>query len=328
LFFDDSINKTVDATQTTQSVVVGQQIQLRADPAGSGPWEVKDSEGHPAKLVGGYTTPTLGIGYDSSDAKSEAKVTSASLSGPSTASFYFVTPSGLAPYTVTYHYTGANGKPASAVAKFEVDGPIATKASVTTIPMAGVPTPVSLYNPPLPILQFHGFAFPIEFQQHATPALSHDGNFFWAQIVLSCSIQGKPQPVGLDSAFPYAAYAKLPQGCYNTGTSDSPNVAVTRSYEGPYTAHYSFNMYLMWKWKGSAPDIIPVSLGLVHWSFSANLVQKDGVLAQNPSGQLSAGVAQPFKPITEVPDPAEGFPQWTRVAMGTAEITPCGRPPP
>jgi hypothetical protein len=317
-------------TLPPQSVVIGQKIELSAKPAGSGvaqAWEVKDSAGNAAKLVAGYTTPPIPIAYTSTKDKSMALVTgvtSSTFSNSAGTSFYFVTPG---TFTVQYHYTGSDGKPTSIEAKFDVDGPVATKGSVTTIPIAGVPAPVILYNPPLPVLQFHGFEFPIKFQEHVVPAVSHGGNSFWTQIVLSNVIQGKTQAIGLDSAFPYAGSAKLAQGCYNAGTSDSPNVAVTRSYEGPYTAQYSFNMYLMWKWKGSTPEIIPVSLGLAHWSFTVNLLQKDGVLAQNPSGQLSAGVAQVFKPITEFSDPAQGFPQWDGVATATAEVTPCGPPP-
>lgn len=332
LFFDGSINKTVDATQTTQSVVVGQQIQVRADPAGSGPWEVNDSEGHPAKLVGGYTTPSLGI--DSSDDKSEAKVTSASLRGPSTTSFYFVTPGALPPslYTVIYHYAGADGEPTSAVAKFEVDGPGAT---VTTSPTPGT------FNPLPP--KDDAYSFPIEFYQTRIPAKSHKGNFFWTQLVdnlIFTQVGPKGvtivhEPVGLDNTFPYAGglnalpiLGPLVSSCYNSDTKDGPGDHLTPGYY-TFDEQASFRMYLMWKWQGSAPNTIPVSLGFVPWSFEISLVMKNETLSFNANGlnQFKAGA---FIPLLKNTEPEKDFPQWTSVAVNEGKnaqkITPCGPP--
>jgi hypothetical protein len=138
-FFDASKNKTVDATESPQSVEAGQRIQLFAVPAGTGitqPWAVEDSQGHPAKLVEDYTTPPIPAipGVDAAP----AFVTPATFSDPQTTTFYWVTPGTTSPNTfkVTYQYTLADGKPASVEATFEVDGPTATQNSVTTVPPA------------------------------------------------------------------------------------------------------------------------------------------------------------------------------------------------
>jgi hypothetical protein len=335
LFFHGSINKTVDATQATQSVVVGQQIRLSAEPAGSGPWEVNDSENHSAKLVGGYTTPTLGIGYPSSDAPSEAMVTAASLSGASSTSFYFVA-SAFAPnlYTVLYHYTGADGKASTAVAKFEVDGPGAT---VTPSPTPGI------YKALKPVATATvTYSFPIDFNLTQLAAKSHKGNFFWTQLVdkdiITQKVAGgtsiQPQPVGLDNTFPYAGglnvfpyLGPLFSSCYNSNTRDEPYHHL-KSGNYTWNEQSSFRMYLLWEWSGSAPNTIPVSLGYLPWSFDITVQMNGAAASLDPTGLNQFNVGS-FVPILSNIVPGQDFPQWTSVAvpkLSTDKIVPCGPP--
>jgi hypothetical protein len=333
LFLDASTGKTVDATQTMQSVVVGQQIQLRADPAGSGPWEVNDSEGKPARLVKEYTTPPIPIAYQSSDAKSEALVTPVNLSGPARTSFYFVTPGAIDPsiYSVIYHYTQSNGKPASAVAKFEVDGPGAT---VTPSPTPGIFKPLQPEANANPT-----YSFPIKFQLTPIAAKSHKGNFFWTQLVDNMTetqvdargITVAHKPVGLDNTFPYAGGDPSNHSflnCYNSDTGDAPGEHLTPGYFS-FNEQASFRMYLMWEWQSSAPNTIPVSLGFLPWSFEISLLMNGETPSIDPKGlnQFKVGA---FIPILKNTEPEKDFPQWTSVAVneGNAQtIKPCGPPP-
>jgi hypothetical protein len=332
LFYDNSINKTVDATQSTQSVVVGQQIKLSADPVGSGPWEVIDSANHAAKLVGGYTTPTLGTGYPSSDAKSEATVTPANLSGAAGALFYFVTPD---LYTVMYHYTGADGKAATAPAKFEVDGPGAT---VTPSPTPGI------YKPLQPVATSTvTYSVPIQFYLTKVAAKSHPGNFFWTQLVDKETLTSKntvdttvkPEPTGLDNAFPYAGgltvypfVGPVFSSCYNSDTRDEP-YAHLPSGNYSFNEVASFRMYLMWEWSGSAPNTIPVSLGYLPWSFNITILMNGAAASLDPSGPNQVQVGS-FVPVLSNTIAGEDFPQWDSVAVpdqpNSVKITPCGKP--
>jgi hypothetical protein len=335
-FFDTFKEKAVDATETPQSVFVGQKILVFALPAGSGvaqPWEVKDSQGNPAKLVAGYKTPPMPIAYQSQDDPSEAIVTSASsetLSSPGAATFYWVTPGATTPgtYDVTYHYAQKDGKPASVGAKFEVDGPIATAENVTTAPAAPQTHPVNIYN------LSHTIEFGTEgtfatngitFNQNAIRAKKTNGYFFWTQLISvnqSYVINGVThsppvQTLGLDNAFPFAP------ACSSNQAVDSPSKKIPTSYS-EYQQKIFASMYLMWNagnsWGKPAPNTIPVSLGFVPWFVEADVVQINGVLSPKSPPLAGQGGAQSlFVPITSnsLRDPANGFPQWDHVNVNT-----------
>jgi hypothetical protein len=325
LFFDGSKGKTVDATAETQSVVVGQKIQVTADPVGTGPWEVTDSAGQPAKIINKYFTPPLPSAYTDTTPATYASVTpvtSATLGVPATTSFYFVTPGTLAPsiYNVTYHFTQSNGQPTTAVAKFKVDGPVATATSVTTKPGSGFSG-----------LQISSASvgFPIDFMFLIKPPDS-DGYFFWTQVIDSYVINRVAQKSGLDSAFPYAHQTGE---CYNHDTEDNPIHHIAGPVGYTYTEKLSPTMYLMWKWTGTAPQTIPVSLGALPWSVVAHLVMTTKGLLSNPAAGPTIGYVGAFSPITSFPDVTQGFPQWAGYALNTvngkvAPVDKCDPPPP
>lgn len=85
----------------------------------------------------------------------------------------------------------------------------------------------------------------------------------------------------------------------------------------------------MWKWQGSAPNTIPISLGFVPWSFEISLVMKKKALSFNADGPNKFEVGA-FVPILNNPEPEKDFPQWTSVSVNQGEdaqtIKPC--PPP
>jgi hypothetical protein len=342
-FFDTFKGKTVDATETPQSVFVGQKIQLFAVPAGSGvtqPWEVKDIQGNPAKLVEGYTTPPIPIAYISRDQNSTAIVTpvnSATFSDPTTTTFYWVTPGATTPstYEVTYHYTKTDGKSTSVVAKFEVDGPIATAENVTTTPAAPQTHPVNIYNLSHTIEFGTEGIFPangITFNQNAIRPQKTNGYFFWTQLisvngsyVINGVTHSSPvETLGLDNAFPFAP------ACSSNEAVDSPSTQIPTSYSEYHQKTFA-SMYLMWNagnsWGEPAPNTIPVSLGFVPWFVEADVVQTNGVLSPKSPPLAGQGGAQSlFVPITSssLPDPAKGFPQWDHPNINAnSSVKPC-----
>jgi hypothetical protein len=328
-FFDTHTRETVDATESSQYVAVGQQIQLFAVPAGSGvaqPWEVKDSQGNPPKIVQDYTFPPMpGSGLSDKPAN-VTPATAATFSNPDTTTFYWVTPGSPSTYDVTYYYTQADGKPGFVEAKFEVDGPIATDKNVTTAPAFPQTNPVNIYSGTLEFATEGVFAKNgITFDENAIPA-THNGYFFWTQLVSqheTYDTNGKTftlaseQTLGLDNAFPFSP------ACYNNRAVDSPGMKLLPSWSEYHQENF-FTMYLMWiptdSLGATLTNAIPVPLGFVPWYVQADVLQKNGVWVPQFPPLLGRGGAQSlFVPITSrsLPDAAKGFPQRDHVDVNT-----------
>jgi hypothetical protein len=351
-FFDNSKGKSVDATETPQSVVAGQQIQLFVSPeptteqpptvavavstastsvpVGSGlppPWKIESSKNNPFKIVGNYTTPLLPSAGPAAAPAFITPVDSVHSTGSVAPAFYWITPG---TFTVAYDYTEPNGTDFTVAATFNVDGP--TAKEVTTSPVAGTSNFENLNS--------DGYSFPIDFSQTTVPAKSHRGYLFWTQLVdsqnvttVSSQIDVITGQVGLDNSFPYAggydpSSTAIFSTCYNTGTRDEPYKQLKAGYY-IYNQQASFRMYLMWKWQGSAPNIIPVALGFVPWSFDISVVRNGETLIFNPNAPHKIEIGS-FIPILNNTEPKKDLPQWTDVALNvgdTPTIEPCNPPP-
>jgi hypothetical protein len=353
LFLNPVTKVLVDATKSVQSVVVGERIQLFADPVGSGvsqPWEVKDSAGNAAKLVAGYQAPKIPSKYLTDKDISVGAITpvipATTFSSPGETSFYFVTPGLQAPgtYSVFYHYTQSDGTPQFVVAQFAVDGPVAAEGSLSTIPSAAeLPVKLQIHDL-FGLRPIFGHFFPsigmgpawpslpgIVFVQRATAAKSHSGYFFWAQVGLSekeeLFVKGKlfdsrTYTNYLDNSFPYVAGVRqisqyLGAGCYDEDAQDSPGTLLLAGWGELYWT-LSFKMCLMWKCNDPSLNTItiPVAIGSVPWSFKADVVQKDGRWTYGDRAPNTAGATEPFSLITSPSvDVTEVFPQWDNVQV-------------
>jgi hypothetical protein len=233
---------TIDVTNTTQTVVVGQSIQLTAEPAGQPiSWSV------PGQTIGSYT-PT-------SSSFQTAEVVPTSLGPNSSADFYWIT-SG----TNTVIYSSQAGL---AQATFIVKP--APKPTVTVT--YGKPEPAWIYTKNGKQHMSFGSLFApadpgILLQTKTNPG---SGRFEWIQLIqsdISIYIGGSGATCqdsgGLDAGI--VGYPSEIGGKFD----DTPSVVLI----SPYTQvkrSFIADTYLMWQ--STIQNSIPVPLGTVTWGF-------------------------------------------------------------
>lgn len=274
-----------DITNTTQNVVVGQQIVLYAKytlPSGESVTSQSWDPGNGSTIVGGYNaSPASG------------SVVTAQTNAQST-TFYWVTPGTS---TITFDLTLSGSSSAiPATATFNISAP-----SPAT-PTLSLPTNGQLYvdtltgctnNPSGPNLVFGNISGPvpgcpgtytgqpgIAFSPPtaSTPA----GNFFFVQTVNSDTVNYNSLTCsaisGLDGAYPY-------QSKTGQAVNDAPFSPLPSTYS---TSSRSFNatMYLMWQ--STTQASIPAPMGYVTWQFSGSTTQSNGVWG-TPTGSGGPG---------------------------------------
>jgi hypothetical protein len=249
-----------NVTNTTQNVVVGQQIALTGNnpspPAclsvSSESWTLSGS--YPTNYVGGYTHSLDSASY------------SAPTLNQQSTTFYWVTQGSSQNATLTLNYN--TGQQASAEVTFNTSGPTSVSMSTpTSVVQIWEDSELDLYlrfgNPTVPGIQFDA---------SATPPSGDSGTFFYEQLIGEYNVvyyngQGCSFSVGtgLDNTDPYPSNG--------LSTDDSPGIEVY-SNETEATANFSATMYLLWQ--SGTSDSIPVPLGNVNWQWSGDAVQNSG----------------------------------------------------
>ncbi|HKW58074.1 MAG TPA: hypothetical protein VJN42_12020, partial [Candidatus Acidoferrum sp.] len=253
-----------DITNTTQNVVVGQQIILYGSyalPSGSTftnqSWTIPnawtDTSQPQTTVVGGFNV--------ASDF-STGGPTPVTTTTQRTTTFYWVAAASSQTITFTLNYKDANGtvQHAAATTTFTVNGP--TSLVIQT------PEGQITVNPG-PVLQFGGpNSNPtdgITFSASATPPTGFSNSFFWAQLILGdtftftttggttqvCTVNS----LGLDNTYPYYPPKDSPFFSLSSGDTKS-------------TRNFSARMFVMWS--SNLPNSIPVPVASVSWGFYAD----------------------------------------------------------
>ncbi|MGA3080302.1 MAG: IPT/TIG domain-containing protein [Terracidiphilus sp.] len=311
-----------DISGTTQSAVVGQKIELKAEPktplaAGftisKSAWQIDPTN------IGNLNEPAGNSGFTTDDAV---------LDKPD-ATFYWLVPNNGLNANYTYCAKVPSGreicpKTTKATATFNVGGPTFTNlftcgGFITAPgcsgdgPLAGV---VIAIGPKLeignPLMDIEGIVFTASDDSSSPP-----GKFSFAQLLSklnveyhyvsggSCQINGS----GLDKGYPYPSL----QGSPNSA-DDSPG-ALLFAEDSEVTYSFGATMYLLWKSTGTS-DSIPVPLGSVGWGWFGDAVRDKSMKTwsiKDDSG--SVGAAGPF-----APNPT--YPQWSEVYV-PPKPSPC-----
>ena len=292
-----------DATGTTQSVAVGQQIALSASipslPActsvASQTWSTP-----PGTAVGGYTANS-----------SSGVVTSISTVNTNAQSYTFYWVDNGSTRKMTYHYTLNTGATSpTATVTFNVVGPTSPTVAVAVPGRTVISNLTDSNNKPLKVLSFGTLegTFPtavdasvegITFDGSANePSGYSNAKFQWVQIVNSSTskfIAGTTTTCpasGLDNQYPYS---KL------TGTSDAPGFGLA-SGNTEQTITTSYTMYFMWN--SGLANAIPIALGHVDWTWTADAKQTSGVWSIISGSGGPTNTSQPFTVSSY-------FPRWT-----------------
>jgi hypothetical protein len=286
-------------TNTTQSVVIGQQIALSASyTLPSGVTVTSQSWSVPGTTVGGFP--------------GDGTVMPTNFGNVQSTTFYWVTvgSSGQASYQVTYTLNTSAGN-YTASTTFNVAGPTS---------LAATATPGTIM-----ILNNDSMSFGVEtgtpgmsFSASAVGPSGHPGTFWWVQVVASSSWTDTPIPPYEGQTCSFAPGALDTQFPYDTGAhaADTPSTGLL-SEMSQISSSDSFSTYLMWNpnvGTGSNASI-PVPLGAVAWGWSGDAVQDEstGVWALGPSSIAPHS----FTPSTT-------FPTWSGTDNGdTGEGATC-----
>ncbi len=271
-------------TNTTQSVVVGQQIVLYASYGNITPtsqsWTVLGT------TVGGFNTASTNGGSTATNFTQQSTT------------FYWVAAANSQTVTFTLNY--GSSQTATASATFNIAGP--TSPLITA----------SLGNWQIgsgPILELGspGPSPGIAFSKSATPPLGFPGAFKWVQVVTKSNFvctSGTTKNVNettpaLDTTYPFSSQAS---------TTDSPEVGLPAA-DNRVTWDFSAQMFLMWSPSVNQTDIY-VPLGYVTWQFFGDAAQAGGTwTVQSDSNRNANGFVQ-----------SSSYPQWG-TTLGS--LTPC-----
>jgi hypothetical protein len=252
---------------TTQSVVVGQQIALTASyslPSGvtvrSRSWSVAGT------TVGGFDAANLGGGPKSTDFNKDSNT------------FYWVNAGNS--LKVTFTLTLSDGSKPTAKATFNVGGAAVSKMTTPTGSVGIFSGPVLGFGP-----------VGIQFNPTLTTPSGDAGQFVWAQLITNNTLTltstsgtvytcvNVTQPptsggTGLDTEYPYAT---------GKSTQDSPDLGLNSSAYTKEATVFSASMYLLWDpalptgcTPGSNCTSIPAPLGSVTWGWSGTAVFSSG----------------------------------------------------
>ena len=252
--------EALDITDTSQSIVVGQQVLLTViiHPSlevRNQNWTIEPQ----GEYVGGFVhTPTLG-GPQPVTVNGE------------TVTFYWVRPG---PHRrVTYRVTMNDGETATATAVFDVEGPSLRDMVVPPVEVIVRPgaEPGSSY------MSFAGNG--ISFQAHYNLPEGLMRNYTWVQLVtrdvihvrvgrewMVCRPKSEPQAelgVGLDTVYPYD---------WRNPTGDSPPIQLEPDSE-EVSRSFHARMYLLWGSGRSNSIVVP--LGYVAWHFEGRAIRED-----------------------------------------------------
>jgi len=290
-----------DITDTTQSVVVGQQLLLNVTlhpslEMRSQAWTIEPQ----GEYVGGFVhTPTRG---------GPQPVT---INGP-TVTLYWVKPG--PERKVTYRVTTSDGETAVAGVVFDVEGPSVLYLMVPPVQVTVRPgtEPGSSY------MDFAGKGILFEAHFYLPEGLMR--NYTWVQLVtrdlirirarnewLVCRPKSEPEAelsVGLDSDYPYD---------WRNPTRDSPPIQLEPESD-EVSRSFHARMYLLWG-SGLANSIV-VPMGYVAWHFEGHAVRKDlltnaWALTNGSGGPDDA--EQPFRP-------ARSYPSWSTVVPYSGQV--------
>ncbi|HEV2195699.1 MAG TPA: hypothetical protein VGR55_08955, partial [Candidatus Acidoferrum sp.] len=256
-----------DITNTTQSVVVGQQIVLYGKyqlPSGftftSQSWTIPGTSSNPPTAIHNFTTGSIG---------GPVPLTSSDLSQQSIA-YYWVAPNSSAAVTFTLNYVDnqSHNQTASATATFNVVGPTSVQIQLaaggqTQYLNNGTTNVTVEFGDPTgtPGIQLSGSA-------NSPPQVA--GTYEWAQIIATNSYSytvGSTTtscngPTGLDNSFP------LP---IQSGTfTDSPDRPLP-SGDNKFGWNWSVTTYFIWN--PGLTGSIRVPLGQRTWQFFSDSAQ-------------------------------------------------------
>jgi hypothetical protein len=284
-------------TNTTQSVVTGQQIALSASytlPSGvsvkSQSWSVGGT------TVGGYNAST-----------SRGGTVSTNFSGQST-TFYWVASGNSLNVTFTLNLNGGSQSSATASATFNASGvtsPTMTVQNFGSLTIDNLSGCSGISGGPY--LVYGNVSGPapgcagtttgtagITFSSQGTQPGA--GTFFFVQIINSDSrtyTSGSGQvscstTVGIDTVYPY------PKNNVGNAT-DAPEAPLASIYNKA-TRSFNATMYLLWQ--SSQTGSIPVPLGYEQWQFSGSTTQSGGTWATpsgngGPTGNFTASGSYP-----------------------------------
>lgn len=284
-----------DITDTTQSVVVGQQVLLSVTLHPSleirnESWTIEPQ----GEYVGGFVhTPTRG---------GPQPVT---IHGP-TVMFYWVRPGPQR--RVTYRVTTTDGQTALATVVFDVQGPSLRDLMISPVEVIVRPgtEPGSSY------MDFAGKGMLFDAHFNLLPkGLMRD--YTWVQLVtrdvidirtgkewMVCRPKAEPQAelgVGLDTDYPYD---------WRNPTRDSPPIQLEPETE-EVSRSFHARMYLLWG-SGLSNSIV-VPLGYVAWHFEGRAIRKNlltntWTLLNGSGGPDDA--EQPYRP-------SQSYPSWSAV---------------
>lgn len=240
-----------NVTGTTQTVVVGQQIQLSAVqnlPSGLGAtsnnWTI------PGSIVGGYIHGSTGA------------LVAPTVSGTAPV-FYWITPGSE---QVQYSYCMNNGQCSQTVtATFTVEGPTVTFDPPVTGTVEVVGNTRIGFDP-------SSGDIGVYFYISLAPPNGYSGTIQWAQLVTGFSAIYKSPNVtttctfpayGIDSGYPYSTSIPANDSPFDTITdpTGNPNTETTTSF--------SAQMFLLWE-PSNVPNPIPVPLGSSNWAWNGD----------------------------------------------------------
>jgi len=272
-----------DITNTTQNVVVGQQIILYGSyslPSGatltSQSWTIPGTSANPPTAIAGFaanfanTTSTGGPVF----------LTSQQL-GAQSISYYWVAPisagttassTNTVQFTLNYAVNGVAQPPVNASATFMVSGPTSIKVSVPSVGSIqfldnGTTSAAIEFgdNSNTPGITFKASASP--------PPTNNSGQFNWAQIISNDSYgytgttpTSCNGPTGLDNSFPFA----LTSNAFTI--VDGPGRPLL-SADTEFTWAWNATMYFMWQPSIVGNSTIFVPLGSISWQFQADVTQ-------------------------------------------------------
>ncbi len=290
-----------DITDTTQSVVVGQQILLNVTlhpslTIRSQNWTIEPQ----GEYVGGFVhTPSQGGPQP------------VSLHGPTT-KIYWVSPGSA--HKVTYTVVMDDGETATAAALFDVEGPSLQDMVVPPVEVKVGPgtQPSSSY------MSFAGAG--ISFRAHYNLPEGMLRNYTWVQVVTKdvtevkvgkelkvCTPESQPEAelgVGLDTDYPYD---------WHNPTRDSPPMQLLPQAE-EMSRRFQARMYLLWG-SGLSNSIV-VPLGYVGWHFEGHAIRRDLLTNTWTLKEGSGGADDPERPYR----PTRTYPSWNAAVMYTGRL--------
>ncbi len=290
-----------DITDTTQSVVVGQQILLNVPlhpslAIRSQNWTIEPQ----GEYVGGFVhTPSQGGPQPVSP------------NGPTT-TIYWVSPGSAR--KATFQVIMDDGETAAATAVFDVEGPSLQDMVVPPVEvMVGPGTqPSSSY------MSFAGAG--ISFRAHYNLPEGMMRNYTWVQVVTQdvtevqvgkvlkvCTPESQPEAelgVGLDTGYPYD---------WHNPTRDSPPMQLLPQAE-EMSRRFHARMYLLWG-SGLSNSIV-VPLGYVGWHFEGHAIRMDLLSNTWTLKEGSGGADDPERPYR----PTRTYPSWNAAVMYTGNL--------